>query len=61
MPFKTKLVPNWQMDWGKKYEKATYPTREKQQVQLFDILGTGNCYHIGHPAQSALTSSRVLL
>ena len=37
MPFKTKLVPNWQMDWGKKYEKATYPTREKRQVQLFDI------------------------
>jgi len=37
MPFKTKLVPNWKMDWGKTYEKATYPTREKQQVKLFDI------------------------
>ena len=37
MPFKTKLVPNWKMDWGRSYEKATYPTREKQQVQLFDI------------------------
>ena len=37
MPFKTKLVPNWKMDWGKKYEKATYPTREKRQVELFDI------------------------
>ena len=37
MPFKTKLVPNWQMDWGKKYEKATYPTREKRKVELFDI------------------------
>ena len=37
MPFKTKLVPNYQMDWGKKYEKATYPTREKRQVELFDI------------------------
>ena len=37
MPFKTKLVPNWQMDWGKKYEKATYPSREKRPVELFDI------------------------
>ena len=37
MPFKTKLVPNWKMDWGKNYEKATYPTREKKPVELFDI------------------------
>lgn len=37
MPFRTKLVPNFKMDWGKKYEKATYPTREKKPVQLFDI------------------------
>ena len=37
MPFKTKLVPNWKMDWGKNYEKATYPTREKRKVELFDI------------------------
>ena len=37
MPFKTKLVPNYKMDWGKKYEKATYPTRTKQKVELFDI------------------------
>ena len=37
MPFKTKLVPNWKMDWGKNYEKATYPTREKKNVELFDI------------------------
>ena len=37
MPFKTKLVPNWKMDWGKKYENATYPTREKKKVELFDI------------------------
>ena len=37
MPFKTKLVPNWKMDWGKTYEKATYPTREKREVKLFDI------------------------
>lgn len=37
MPFKTKLVPNWQMDWGKKYDKATYPSKDKVEVQLFDI------------------------
>ena len=37
MPFKTKLVPNWKMDWGKNYEKATYPTRTKRTVELFDI------------------------
>ena len=37
MPFKTKLVPNWKMDWGRNYEKATYPTREKREVKLFDI------------------------
>ncbi len=37
MPFKTKLVPNFKMNWGKKYEKATYPTRAKHEVQLFDI------------------------
>ena len=37
MPFKTKLVPNWKMDWGRTYEKATYPTRERRQVKLFDI------------------------
>ena len=37
MPFKTKLVPNYKMDWGRNYEKATYPTREKREVALFDI------------------------
>ena len=37
MPFKTKLIPNWKMDWGRKYENATYPTREKREVALFDI------------------------
>ena len=37
MPFKTKLVPNFKMDWGKKYPKASYPTREKREIQLFDI------------------------
>ena len=37
MPFKTKLVPNYKMDWGKNYPKATYPNREKLKVELFDI------------------------
>ena len=37
MPFKTKLVPNFKMDWGRTYEKATYPTREMKEVSLFDI------------------------
>jgi hypothetical protein len=37
MPFKTKLVPNYKMDWGRNYEKATYPTRTKTEVELFDI------------------------
>lgn len=37
MPFKTKLIPNWQMNWGKTYPKATYPKREKSIVELFDI------------------------
>ena len=37
MPFKTKLVPNYEMDWGRTYEKATYPERKRQTVELFDI------------------------
>ena len=37
MPFKTKLTPNFKMDWGKKYEKAGYPQREKKLVKLFDL------------------------
>ncbi|MBQ8218947.1 MAG: type IV secretory system conjugative DNA transfer family protein, partial [Bacilli bacterium] len=36
-PFKTKLVPNYKMDWGRNYEKATYPVRERRKVELFDI------------------------
>ena len=37
MPFKTKLVQNYKMDWGKKYPKAEYPVREKKPIELFDI------------------------
>ncbi len=36
-PFKTKLVPNWKINWGKTYPKATYPEREKRTIELFDI------------------------
>ena len=28
---------NWKIDWGKKYDKATYPTREKLSIPMFDI------------------------
>ena len=42
MPFKTKMVYNWKMDWGKKYKIATYPEREKKSVELFDIKAVVN-------------------
>ncbi len=37
MPFKTKFKPDFEINWGKKYEKATYPVREKKEVKLFEI------------------------
>jgi len=36
-PFKTKFTPYFKLDWGKKYPKAEYPHREKEQVHTFDI------------------------
>ena len=36
-PFKTKLTPDWQIDWGRKYPLAKYPTRPKREVHTFDI------------------------
>ena len=36
-PFKTKIVPNYKLDWGEKYPLAKYPTRKKHQVHTFDI------------------------
>ena len=36
-PFKTKLTPNWQLDWGIKYPNAKYPIRKKVEVNTFDI------------------------
>lgn len=37
MPFKTKLTPNYQMDWGHKFPKAPYPQREEIPVEIFDL------------------------
>ena len=38
-PFRTKLKLNYQIDWGDidKCEKATYPTRDKQPLHVFDL------------------------
>ncbi|MBO7526839.1 MAG: TraM recognition domain-containing protein, partial [Clostridia bacterium] len=38
MPFKTKLTPNWQIDWGKKYEDMGYTTRPKREIKVFDLV-----------------------
>ena len=37
MPFKTKLTPNFQMNWGHSFPKAEYPNRTKSEVKTFDI------------------------
>ena len=36
-PFKTKLTPNFKLDWGMKYPNAKYPERKKREVKTFDI------------------------
>ena len=36
-PFKTKLTPDFKIDWGIKSEKATLPTREIKEPAIFDI------------------------
>ncbi len=36
-PFKTTMVPDFKMNWGKEYPKATYPSRDKQPVKTFDL------------------------
>lgn len=36
-PFKTKMTPDFKIDWGEKYPKAKYPTRAKREVHTFDI------------------------
>ena len=37
MPFKTKLTPNYQMNWGHDFPKAPYPKREKRAIKTFDL------------------------
>ncbi len=36
-PFRTKLTPDFEMNWGIARVEATYPHREKQPVKHFDI------------------------
>ena len=36
-PFKTKLEPDFKMDWGIDRKMAELPTREKREIQLFDL------------------------
>lgn len=36
-PFKTKLTPSYKIDFGHKFEKATFSLREKEPIQLFDL------------------------
>ena len=36
-PFRTKLEPDFKMNWGIERVEATYPTREKQIVEIFDL------------------------
>ena len=42
MPFKTKLTPHFQMNWGHNFPKAKYPQREKNPVEIFDLKGFVN-------------------
>lgn len=39
MPFKTKLTPNFQMEWGHNFPRAGYPKREKREIKVFDLKG----------------------
>jgi len=36
-PFRTKLVPDFEMNWGTKYPLSEYPNRRPNEVQLFDV------------------------
>lgn len=39
MPFKTKLTPNYKMNWGENLAKSEFPTRDKKPVMVFDLKG----------------------
>ena len=36
-PFKTKLQPDFKMDWGMNRAETPYPNREVQKIELFDV------------------------
>lgn len=36
-PFKTDLAPDFKIDWGIERKDAALPTREKTQIELFDV------------------------
>lgn len=36
-PFKTKLEPDFKMNWGMNRTEAAYPTREIKKIELFDV------------------------
>ena len=42
MPFKTKLVYDYKIDWGKKYEQMSYTERPRKEVKVFDLKGFVN-------------------
>ena len=37
MPYKKRFKTDFEVDWGRKYEKAEFPTRERKPVALFDL------------------------
>ncbi len=37
MPFKTKLTPNYKMNWGENLIQSEFPFREKEPVSVFDL------------------------
>lgn len=36
-PFRTKLKPDFEMDWGIERREEAYPVRDKKDVQIFDL------------------------
>ncbi len=59
MPFKTKLTPNWKIDWGKKYDEMGYTTRPHREIKVFDLKGyvtklKGNQTPMGMPGMPGM-------
>ena len=36
MPFKTKLLPDYEIDWGYETKKATIPSRETNTIKIYE-------------------------